>query len=569
MRSRLRYFGSLPVALLVTFGFAASRALPAQAHPYPDPSRDVVGWFYGNIIGLPSGMPQGTVEEASILSPAIADLFEGYSVESLARTYPDAKPADTLAVSRTGELVRVPDYTQVFYLRLPVGADLDAFSAAMSAQPGVLFVEKIPVPDFAAAVPLDPMFENGSQWGLHNIGQGQGTADADIDAPEAWSVPVGSVPTVAVIDNGFEATHPEFQGRVSPGSDLGYCATGRWPGHGYQVAGVLGANANNHQGIAGVLWTGQMLSELIQDPNDEQCGIGEGDIAAAVSHATNYAAVLNHSYTMEDPKSQGAPLNSWLVGEKIAAAYRRNLVSVAAVGNTMDGTVWYPAGYKQGVIAVGAITRTNERWVHFPEGSNTGPHVDLAAPGAGIQTCYPPNGYTAASGTSLAAPLVSGAAALLLARYSTLENDDVENILKLTADDISPDGRDDETGYGRLNLRRALTALDPPSVFASGVAPGTSRVIDHGHGFQFYGLGIPNWPPPGGCVPFPTGGCDMSLLEVQQDVTFQVQFSSVPDVWGRGRISSGLSPYGSPNYGVGFCDVVSDQRQLKLPSGDN
>ena len=136
------------------------------------------------------------------------------------------------------------------------------------------------------------------------------------------------------------------------------------------------------------------------------------------------------------------------------------LVPVEVALGVEDYAVFYPAIFER-VIAVGATTPDDER----ADFSSYGPELDIAAPGTEMLSTYLDGSYESLFGTSMASPIVAGAAGLLLSKDSALQPAQVQDILQRSADDIGPVGRDDFTGWGRLNINRALQAS------SSAVAP--------------------------------------------------------------------------------------------------
>ena len=180
-------------------------------------------------------------------------------------------------------------------------------------------------------------------------------------------------------------------------------------GHGTHVSGTIGAVGNNALGVAGVNWLTQIMGLKFLGSN------GSGPISAAVS-ALNYATMMRNSYGVNirlTNNSWGGGAFSQALSDAITASGNAGMLFVAAAGNgasDIDATPYYPASYDlPNVIAV-AATDSNDALASFSNyGAST---VDLAAPGSSILSTYPNNTYVSMSGTSMAAPHVSGAAAL-------------------------------------------------------------------------------------------------------------------------------------------------------------
>ncbi|MEB3298400.1 MAG: S8 family serine peptidase [Candidatus Sericytochromatia bacterium] len=275
----------------------------------------------------------------------------------------------------------------------------------LSERPGVLWAERSvryrvqghPVPTappllhrilLATGDPSDPRLPEC--WGLARTG-----------VPGAWGTTAGDgAIRVGVVDTGVERGHEDLQGdRIEAGPNL--VQPGREPeddvGHGSHVAGTIGATAHNSLGIAGVAWGARVVGVKVLGAD------GSGsveDIAAGIRAATAAGVrVLNLSL--------GGGQSSRLLAEAVAEAIRRDIVVVAAAGNDGDSRLTYPAALP-GVLAVGSTDRQDRR----SSFSNHGSFVRVAAPGSDILSTAG-GGYKAYSGTSMAAPHVAGAAALI------------------------------------------------------------------------------------------------------------------------------------------------------------
>ena len=283
-----------------------------------------------------------------------------------------------------------------------------------------------------ANTPNDPCYTNCfgiTQWALQHVG-----------APSAWDiVPGTSTPLrVAVLDTGVRSTHPDFGGRVTRVSNFATLSptANDLNGHGTLVAGVIAATGNNAAGVAGVSWGAEIRSFKVLDDED---GAGfASDAAAAVRAAADEGArVINLSFGGE---------HSSTLQSAVVYAQSKGALIVAAAGNDASTTLTYPAAYS-GVMAVAATT-SSDTLASF---SNRGSWITLAAPGVNIASTTTGNSYDQVSGTSFAAPLVSGAAALLwLSTYGS-NAASVRARLVATAASIGPDA-----GAGLLQLDGAL-----------------------------------------------------------------------------------------------------------------
>ncbi|KAB2948343.1 MAG: cell surface protein [Candidatus Methanoperedens nitroreducens] len=322
----------------------------------------------------------------------------------------------------------------------------------------------------ALKTPNDPRFNK--LWAMNNTGQTGGIPDADIDALQAWDISTGSKEViVAVIDTGVDYTHEDLAGNMwtNPGEIQGNGIDDDNNGfvddyygwdfayddnnpmdvyfHGTHVSGTIGGAGNNGKGVAGVSWDVSIMAvKFIGDD-------GWGYTSDAIE-AINYATMM------------GADImsNSWGGGEyssaleaAIRAADEAGILFVAAAGNWAKDTDQYPnypSGYDvPNVISIAATDKND----HLADFSNYGVlTVDLGAPGVDILSSVPGNSYSLYSGTSMAAPHVSGAAALLKAFNPSLTHLGIKNILMKSVDPLPSLYGKTVTG-GRLNVQKALT----------------------------------------------------------------------------------------------------------------
>ena len=253
-----------------------------------------------------------------------------------------------------------------------------------------------------AAEPNDPLYMDGKQWNLTRI-----------RAAEAWDLIPGDGKTiVAVLDSGVDHTHPDLAGQVVPRGCEAFaagCTTGTAApldtiGHGTHVAGIIGAKTNNALGVASV--TGGRVSILAVRLSARATSTVNGaDALRAVVYAVdNGAKVINMSFGGRCGTPQSDP---WR--EAVDYAHNRDVLIVVSAGNDgecVEGR--YPASDPR-VLAVAAVDREGFQ----PSFSSRGPYVSVAAPGVSIHSTYLNGGYATVSGTSMAAPHVSGLAALL------------------------------------------------------------------------------------------------------------------------------------------------------------
>ena len=333
----------------------------------------------------------------------------------------------------------------------------------------------------ADIIPDDPDFD--LLWGLHNTGQTGGTPDADIDAVDAWNIDTGNSIIIGVIDTGVDTAHVDLLGNIwtNPGEipdngmdddsngyvdDMHGWDFVNWDngpiddnGHGTHCSGTIAAVGNNAVGVVGVCWSAKIMALKFLD----QGGYGStSDAVLAVEYATMMGANLTSN-------SWGGGGVSQALVDAIIASNAHGMLFVAAAGNSgVDNDVYphYPSSYGLDNIIAVAATDHNDQLADEPTwGSNWGLNsVDLGAPGVSIYSTTPGGGYGYKSGTSMATPHVSGAAALIWSTFPTDTHLEVKDRMMLFVDPLPGLAGKCVTG-GRLNVFLAMAEPDstPPA----------------------------------------------------------------------------------------------------------
>ncbi len=382
---------------------------------------------------------------------------------------------------------------RVWVLVLDPSVDPAAAAAVLASVEGVVRAAVDPRGRGADVFPDDAAFPD--QWSLHN------DADTDVNAPQAWERTTGGDILVAVVDTGVDASHPQLAGFVDPGWD--FVNDDDDPvddhGHGTAISSVIAARGNDGFGIAGVCWGCRILSVKVLDENNE--GFYSAWVQGIDLAVSRGASVINLSL--------GGDIHSPELEAAVTAARDAGVVVIAAMMNDGDDTPYYPAAYGA-TIAVGATDRRGRRadlmgiagWA-----SSYGDHIDLCAPGMELVCAALGGGTEHWSGTSLAAPLVSGAAALVLTLLPSADPEQVREALRITATDgdglpaEDAEGWDPYHGAGRLDLDR-LTAVAAGG-FEDGDGDGVPAGLDCDDEDPEVGETCPDDPGPGSC------GCSM------------------------------------------------------------
>jgi len=366
--------------------------------------------------------------------------------------------------------------------------------AKLKDHPAVLYAE----PDYivkTAVTPDDTRYDE--LWGMHNTGQTGGTADADIDAPEAWEISTGDRDIiVGVIDSGVDHSHPDLAANMwtNPGEipndgidndNNGYIDDMHGinaindsgdpmddNGHGTHVAGTIGATGNNSLGVVGVNHEVSIIGCKFLSAG------GSGSTSDAIQCIDYFVGLANAGVNVKlTNNSWGGGGFSQALSDAIQASEDAGMLFVAASGNggyDNDASPSYPSSYEHDSIIAVANTNHNDGMSGTSQWGLTS--VDLGAPGSAILSTIPGGGYDSYSGTSMASPHVAGAAALVMSVNASLTPQEVKDILLNSGDDNAALAGKTVSGK-RLNANQALIDADPTPGFKMSVSPSTQEII--------------------------------------------------------------------------------------------
>jgi subtilisin family serine protease len=372
---------------------------------------------------------------------------------------------------------------------------LKAFKEVRYAEPD--YIQRLS----AGTVPNDTSF--GVQWAPHNTGQtvngSSGTSGADERTSLAWGITTGTNSVVvAVLDTGVQYTHPDLITNMwnNPGG-VGGCPAGThgynvlssncdpmddetfYGGHGTHVAGIIGAVGNDAAGTAGVNWTTSIMAVKWVNSSD---GTGaNSDLITAMDWVVTALQAGVNVRVVNNSQTWAGVAFSQAVVDEINVLGNNHILFVTASGNTAqdnDSTARYPCSYfAVTMICVAASTQNDTLWSNANYGPNT---VHLAAPGVNIYSTLDHSNYGYITGGSMAAPQVSGAAALILS-MGTLTADGMKAAI-LNNVDVLPSLNGLVQSGGRLNICNAIPACKTavPGTLSNSAVPVVTSIPQQG-----------------------------------------------------------------------------------------
>ena len=343
---------------------------------------------------------------------------------------------------------------RVRVLEFALNADLQAIDAMLDATPGVREAH----PNFimrTALVPNDPMYNQqyGPQITNSEPGWEMTTGDASVivcvadtginfDHEDFQDATIWTNPG-EIADNGIDDDNNGFIDDVHGWDGINFDNDPRdRGGHGSHVAGTIGARLNNGIGIAGMANVTLVPFQVFSS--------GGGGTFEAITQAIFYATdngfqALNYS--------GGGSGDVQILEDAVQYAWDNGMLVVAAAGNGNNGQPFYPAWYP-GSIAVSGTDSNDNRYTS----SNYGNHIDVAAPGVDVFSCWwsGASSYNSITGTSMSTPHVTGLVALMLSLDDSLSNQELRDLLHIGADDLGDPGFDIFFGHGRINVANTL-----------------------------------------------------------------------------------------------------------------
>lgn len=316
-------------------------------------------------------------------------------------------------------------------IELPNEADERALLNVFKSKKEIKFAEFDQIVGIESIIPNDPWY--GNQWHLPKI-----------QAPQAWNYTTGSQNIiVAILDTGVDSTHTDLVNKLVPGWNIydNNSDTTDVIGHGTAVAGTVGAETYNGNGVASVGWNCMIMPVRISDSQ----GYTTYSLAAngLIWAADRGARVANISYVVSESQTVAS-----------AAKYFMDKGGVVTVSAGNQST--YISTADNPYVLTVSATRMDDSFATF---SNYGNIVDLSAPGSSIYTTIKGGAYDPVAGTSFSSPIVAGVACLVMSANPSLSGAEVQKIIKESTDDLGEPGWDSKFGTGRVNAYKALVGI--------------------------------------------------------------------------------------------------------------
>lgn len=372
-------------------------------------------------------------------------ILKAAKIKSLISKFPQAMLRSRISSTSRADQIGID---RIYELKYSGGASVSTVVREIQSMKNVEYAEPAYI-HHTRLIPNDPYYVPRQNY-LTQVG-----------APQAWDIiRNASGVVIGIVDSGSDLDHEDLAGNIAGGIDLiGASAENitqdndanvknAASDHGVHVSGLASALTGNGKGISSIAGTAPLLIvKVAADDSPEDIYNGYEGIRYAVD---NGAKVINCSW--------GTSARSFFGEDVINYAISKDCLVIAAAGNQGTDIPDYPAGYK-GVLAVANITDSDTR----ASSSNFGGYVSISAPGSSIYSTTYNGNYGFKSGTSMAAPIVSSAAALLKAYYPDLSMTQVGELLRVTADNIDNlnPSYAGKLGKGRLNIFRALSQIAP------------------------------------------------------------------------------------------------------------
>ena len=486
----------------------------------PEPTR--LAWsadrillqFMPQTIDPPVGQTDGRVADFRFASVGVSDSLAAEGVVRLEKLFPSFQHEDVHAKNLLGEPVELDDLADIYIAHLAAGRDPVVSKSRLERLSRVQHANLDYVTSVSAD-PNDPYFTSQFQWGLRNTGQSvcgytDGVPNVDVGVAgtgKAWDRTTGNAAVrIAILDTGIDNLHPDLTHAILDTSFV----SGTTPfddddtnRHGSAVAGIAAAKGNNGVGVAGVAFTSTPVAIKIFDNTGHGTlsGMAQGIERARFK---GYPVInISGGAPANEFDPPPTPANVAILNAACRNAFLAGHLIVAASGNTGIGSdefsdpffEAFPASLALRVFAVGAVTPNGLRWrdptlnptfcANFPSScnaSNYGSWLDVNAPGGELivttRNSAPPDSFyhlrncslsnledMGFTGTSAAAPFVSGIAALLKSFNNSLTGDDMDQIMIRTASYIgpSPTRWDERNGYGWPKANLALNMIAAPN----------------------------------------------------------------------------------------------------------